>query len=1118
VTTEVHRPKGDSYGTLGETVVFRHNTPRPLRSLRERQLDLLVLCIATLVIIVDGSVVNVALPTIKTGLGFSQSNLVWVLNAYLIPFGGLLLFAGRLGDLIGTKRVFVSGLSLFTVASVACGLARTQEFLIGARFVQGVGGALASAVVLGMITTMFPKPREQARALGFYAFVAASGAAIGLLAGAALTQAISWHWIFFVNVPICAVDLAFGLRLPGDRRRGEAERGLDVAGAILIIAAMMLSVYTIVQAVNHGWGSERTLILAGVSLLLLIAFAGWQTRARNPLVPLKILRARNVAWANVVMAMMVAGPTGMFFLCALYLQQVLHFSVIKVGFAFLPAAVAIGGMTLKVTPRLMRHFDPRSILAPGLLLIAAGLALFARLPVHGHYAIDILPAVVLIGVGVGLSVPSVLSVALAEATTSDSGVRSGLINTTQQIGGALGLAVLGTVSTSRTIHALAQGHSAASALTSGYRMAFLVGAAIVAGAFVLARLALKPAIPDTAPTHLDPTRRGATEHTEDLTGAVDPEFLALGLSGTNMMAMLWSVAMGRRSVGIELRGDPFAAQMHLNIREDLYHHLEVIDRLMIERYGEDRLPRLGDGSLFQLHEVFFSTNPDSSGDSRADEVLSGFIPDSHIAGLVQDLIFVDDRWVDGKPTRTVDSLGPAPRPAGPDSGRVGRPMADVLAERSAFQVGSQELLLVLRRYLRAMERMDLAAGVPPRCRLFPYHRVVVPRRRRPGRFSWLPVRAKAEPGGFAEEPDGRQRIRVEAITELYGKRRYRRVRRPGTQVIDMGVPELFVIAEGLDSDDAARLGFRPQQVTTDHHDGRGQVATQADYLIGLMTIFVDSRHIRRISSEFDSAGNEYWIRQVAIGHEDDAENAWVAVEIPDFRAFDPIAAGLTPRGTDPASREYFGGNELLVREYFLDQVAVLTGIPRAEVARTSIAATPTLLTVQAKIGADAQVAANGVVAGDSFGNGDFLTSGGINTGMIGHAHRVWRYWQDRAAGTEPAAAIATLSAGIKADTAAWVAASETEFRQPPAADPARRSATADPGREAVLEATRRRRRAVNPGNSHDTWSLITLFVGRLHSYPLPALPTTHPLADQARETAEARQTDESEREMADHLA
>ena len=1078
------RPQGDSYGSLGETVVTPKFRSGPLRNLRERQLALVVLCVGALVIILDASVVNVALPSIRADLKFSQADLAWVVNAYLVPFGSLLLLGGRLGDLWGDKRVFMAGLSLFTVASVACGLAQNQEMLIGARFFQGVGGALASSVVLAAIVSMFPNPREQNRAVAVYAFVASSGAAIGLLAGALLTDAINWHWIFFINVPICIGTLLFGRTLLYDGGHEDEPPSLDITGSVLIVAALMLAIYTIVRTVDNGWTSGRTLGLAGGALALLCGFALRQRLARDPLLPPEVLRARNVAWTNIVLMLLAVGPTATFFLGALYLQQVQRFSVIEVGFAFLPVAVTVAVVTLKATPRLMRHIDPKTIMLVGLAVMAAGLALFGLIPVHGGYALYVLPGLVLVGLGTGLAAPATLAAAVAGATSSDSGVRSGLVNTTQQLGGALGLAVLATVATDHTKAALTSGEAPDAAQTSGYAFTFLIAAGIVLAGLLITAVLVKTAVPKTAPTDLDSTLRGLAKQEADLTGVKDADFVAFGLGGANMMAMLWSIAMGRRSVGVELRGDPFVAVMHWNIYEDLYHHLCEIDRLMIERYGEARIPRRADGALFRLADCFFQPDSDGAGDARTDEVFFGWVPDGFIAGLVRESEFIDDRWVDGEPRRRVQAYGPVPRPAGPDRGHIGRPMSQVLAERPAFLVPAEDLLILLRRYLNEVEKMDLAAGVEPRCRIYRFHRVVEPVKKR-GR--------RSEPEGFSDAPDGRKRIRIEAIREMDGKRSYRRVRAPGTEIIDLGVPELFVLAEGLDGTDPAKLGFRQEPWMIDHHDGRGPIPAQADYLVGLMQIYVDSRIRKRITSEFDKDGNEYWVRQVAIGHEEDAEIGWVIAEVPDFRTFDPALAGMVPPGTPVDSKEYFAGYQYLLRDYWLDKVSVISEIPRADIDRTSIASTPLIFTVQAKIGVDARVARNGVVAGDAFGTGDFLSSGGVNTGMLGHADRVRRYWEGRDAGVSPEQAIRELADGIKTDTRDWIELSMAEFAQPSDPD----GEVVDPRRvkqHRIIEATRKHRRTISPVNHRDEWSRLNVVIGRLYAFPLPDLQPTHPAA------------------------
>jgi EmrB/QacA subfamily drug resistance transporter len=460
---------------------------------RSRWMALVVLCVGMLMIVLDATIVNVALPVIQDDLGFSQSSLAWVVNAYLIAFGGLLLLAGRFGDLLGRRDVFLSGLVLFTGASLLCGLAQSEAMLVGARFVQGVGGALTSAVILGMIVTMFPEPREQAKAIGVYSFVASAGGSIGLLLGGVLTEAISWHWIFFVNLPIAVITAVMALRLlPRDTGLG-LDKGADAPGALLLVSSLMLGVYTIVEASNYGWGSAHTLGFGAGAAVLLAGFVAREARAANPLVPLRIFRSRNLTGANVIQALMVAGMFGMFFLGALYLQRVLGFDSLEVGLASLPVTGIIGILSLGFSAKLNLRFGPRATLLPGLGAITLGLLLFSRISVDGDYLTDVLPAMVLIGTGAGLSFPSLMSLAMSGVAREDAGLASGLVNTTLQVGGAIGLAVLATMSTNRTGDLLAEGASEASALTDGFKLAFLIGAGIAFAAIVVAVTVLKPA-------------------------------------------------------------------------------------------------------------------------------------------------------------------------------------------------------------------------------------------------------------------------------------------------------------------------------------------------------------------------------------------------------------------------------------------------------------------------------------------------------------------------------------------------------------------------------------------------------------------------------------------------
>jgi EmrB/QacA subfamily drug resistance transporter len=459
---------------------------------KNRWKALYVLCVGMLMIVLDATIVNVALPSIQDDLGFSQSDLAWVVNAYLIAFGGLLLLAGRMGDLIGQRRIFLIGLAVFTGASLLCALAQSQGVLIGARFVQGVGGALASAVILGMIVTMFPEPREQAKAIGVYSFVASAGASIGLLAGGVLTEAINWHWIFFVNLPIGVATALFAVRLVEDHKGIGLDKGADVPGAVLLTAGLMLGVYTILQVADQGWGSTQTLALGGVSIALLVAFVARQARIPNPLMPLRLFHSRAVAGANVVMALLVVGFFGMFFLGALYMQGILGYDPLEVGLAFLPSCIVMGTLSLGFAEKLIMGFGPRRTLIAGLASAGAGLLLFARAPVDGAWITDILPVMLLLGTGAGLVFPALMTLAMSGATPSDSGLASGLVNTTVQVGGAVGLAVLATLATERTDSLRAGGESAAAALNAGYHLAYLIGAALVAVAIVIALSVLQP--------------------------------------------------------------------------------------------------------------------------------------------------------------------------------------------------------------------------------------------------------------------------------------------------------------------------------------------------------------------------------------------------------------------------------------------------------------------------------------------------------------------------------------------------------------------------------------------------------------------------------------------------
>ncbi|WSY40445.1 DHA2 family efflux MFS transporter permease subunit [Embleya sp. NBC_00888] len=457
---------------------------------RSRWSALAVLCAGVLMVVLDGTIVTVALPAIQSDLGFSQSGLAWVVNAYGIAFGGLLLLAGRLGDLIGRRRMFIAGMVVFTAASVLCGVATGPELLIAARFLQGIGGAMSSAVAIGMIVTLFPDPRERAKAIGAFSFVGAAGASIGLVLGGLLTQTFTWHWIFFVNVPIgvAATALAFRL-LVADRGLGRSA-GADLWGALLITSGLMLLVYTIVEADAHGWASARTLGMGAVSLLLIAGFVVRQAKARTPLLPLRVFRSARVSGANAIQMLMVGALFAFQLMIALYLQHVLGYGAARTGVAMLPSAVVIGIVTLGYSARINARFGERNVVVAGLALLLVGLLFLARVPADGTYLTDVLPAMLLL-TGFGLAIPALTTLGMSGATAEDAGVVGGLFNTTQQVGGALGLAVLNTLSSAKAERLVAEGTSTPEALTGGYTLAFGIGAGLIAAAIVLTLLVLR---------------------------------------------------------------------------------------------------------------------------------------------------------------------------------------------------------------------------------------------------------------------------------------------------------------------------------------------------------------------------------------------------------------------------------------------------------------------------------------------------------------------------------------------------------------------------------------------------------------------------------------------------
>jgi EmrB/QacA subfamily drug resistance transporter len=447
-----------------------------------RWLSLIVLCTGFLLIVVDMTIVNVALPSIQKDLGFTPSGLAWVVNAYLIAFGGLLLLAGRLGDLVGRKRVFLAGLAIFTGASLLCGFSFSQPMLIAARFVQGIGGAASSAVILAMIVTLFPEPLERAKAFGVFGFIASGGAAVGLLAGGLITEAVSWHWIFFVNLPIGLATAAVAARvLEADPGAGLGE-GADVLGAAMITTALMMLVYAIVQF---------SLPVGAAGLALVAAFAVRQARARNPILPLRIFRSRTVAGANAVQALMNTAFIGFFFLGSLDLERVLGYGPMAIGLAFLPVALVMGVFSIRFSAQLIARFGPGAMLATGQLTALGALLIVGLGPAHADYFVHLLAPMVMFGLGGGLSFPALTMIAMAEVAPAEAGLASGLLNTTGQVGGAFGLAVLATVAGSRTAELVRAGAAPSAALAAGYHLAWLVGAGVVAVTLGVAVLTLR---------------------------------------------------------------------------------------------------------------------------------------------------------------------------------------------------------------------------------------------------------------------------------------------------------------------------------------------------------------------------------------------------------------------------------------------------------------------------------------------------------------------------------------------------------------------------------------------------------------------------------------------------
>ncbi|HEY1093544.1 MAG TPA: MFS transporter [Glycomyces sp.] len=456
------------------------------QSLRTRWLAVIALAAAQVMIVLDQNIVSIALPAIREDLAFSQANLVWTVNAYVIPFGGLLLLAGRLGDLVSRKQVFLAGLALFTLASVAAALADTQGFLLAARFVQGIGGAVTAAGLLGMIVTIFPEPQHQVKAIGLYGFASAGGGAAGSVVGGVLTETLGWESVFYVNLPLGLIVAAMAWKLlPAERGIG-LKAGADVIGAALVTSGLMLAVYTLIETERYGLTSARTLGFGALAAVLLAGFAIRQAKAASPLIPPRILRSRNVTGANIAQALMVGAAFGFMFFTVLYLQQVLEFAPLAAGLAFLPAPVVIAVVSMWLAPKLLTRFGARPMVIAGLALMVAGFILFAQMRADGNYLVDVLPGMVTAPLGFGLAMPALMTLGMADSKPEDAGVTSGLFNTAQQVGGAVGLAVISTAVSARTGSLLDGGESQAEALTGGFRLGYGVAAGLAAAALLIA--------------------------------------------------------------------------------------------------------------------------------------------------------------------------------------------------------------------------------------------------------------------------------------------------------------------------------------------------------------------------------------------------------------------------------------------------------------------------------------------------------------------------------------------------------------------------------------------------------------------------------------------------------
>jgi EmrB/QacA subfamily drug resistance transporter len=483
--------------------------PSSASASNRRWIGLIVVCLAQLMIVLDVTIVNVALPSIQRELHFTQGNLTWVVNAFLVTFGSLLLLAGRLGDLAGRKRIFLTGVVIFTAASAICGLAPSQGVLIGARFLQGIGAAAQASVILAIIITEFPEPAARARAMSAYVFVSVAGGSLGLLAGGLLTETLSWHWVFFVNLPIGLATLALGrVLIPADKGLGLGH-GVDWIGSLLVTVALMSAIYAIVAATSHGWISAQVLGFGGVAAVLMAAFGALEARIENPIMPLRILRLRGLVPANLIRGFLVTGMYSTFFLATLYLEHVRHYSALQTGAAFLPWTITVAILSQGITAWLVNRFGPLRVLTGGMISAAVGLLLFATVGPHTTFFPTIFFAAFAIGLGIGSAFMPLLTIAMAEVPAADAGLGSGIANVSQQVSGALGLAVLSTVATNHSKALLSAHHGLTSSLIGGYHIAFLAGAGTIAVGTALAVVLLRPR---RARTELRVAEASAADH------------------------------------------------------------------------------------------------------------------------------------------------------------------------------------------------------------------------------------------------------------------------------------------------------------------------------------------------------------------------------------------------------------------------------------------------------------------------------------------------------------------------------------------------------------------------------------------------------------------------------